>query len=392
MGLQRAASAYSLVYGPGDRRVHRNNNLSSSSSSSSSSAITDDTSTPTNNNVCLIDLPTYHVPMLYSVSSRAATAVMNSEGKLGQMVVFSASGIIYDIMFDENYCISPDDVCPGNIRNEEDLKRLKNYRRSTSYHNDICINLFCTKFKSYVLSRRNADVILIPVTVGASFDTLQKLRDFVATPKALRNQRPIDFKPMPQHGSQSGTSSSYTAFRNWLRTNNVPEATFINYEHVYNAVWKNNAYASTSANEMYMYNCAKMAHEIEGLLLLYGVLVINKLKQLLIDKKKNNKFVLFTDGKPPEIKKYTKTKRDDARKNHLKNKFGSSGNFIMKEENGEEGITPEMMCKEMTVLFERVSMSIPPCLLQCVLFDVLRIPFFNQMKVDDQVFFASSVG
>nr|BDT63250.1 MAG: wsv139-like protein [Hemigrapsus takanoi nimavirus]GBG35386.1 wsv139-like protein [Hemigrapsus takanoi nimavirus] len=389
MGVQRAASAYSVIYGPHDRRVHRNNNPPSSSPA----AADNDTSALTNNNVCLIDFSTYHVPTLCSVSSRAAAAVMNSDGKLGQMVVFSASGIIYDIMFDENCCISADDVRPGNILNEEDLKHLKNYKRSTSFHNDICINSFCSKFKSNVLSKKNADVTLIPVTAGRSFDTLQKLRDFAATSKAQRNQRPIDLRPMPQHGSQSGTSSSYTAFKDWLRINNVSEATFINFEHVYNAVWKNNAYANTSGNETYMYNCAKMAHETEGFLLLYGVAMINKLKQLSIDKRKNNKFVLFTDGKPPVIKNYTKTKRNDARKNRLKNKIGSSGDFMMTggEEDGE-GITPEMLFREMVVLFERVSMSIPTCLLQCVLLDVLRIPFFNQMKVNDQLFFASSVG
>lgn len=390
MGVQRAASAYSVIYGPDDRRVHRNNNPPSPSPA----AADNNTSTLTNNNVCLIDLPTYHVPTLCSVSSRAAAAVMNSDGKLGQMVVFSVSGIIYDIMFDENCCISPDDVCPGNILYEEDLKYLKNYKRSTSFHNDTCINSFCGKFKSNVLTKRNADVTLIPVTAGASFDTPQKLRDFAATSKAQRNQRPIDLRPMPQHGSQSGTSSSYTAFRNWLGMNNVPEATFINFEHVYNAVWKNNAYANTPGNETYMYNCAKMAHEMEGFLLLYGVSVINKLKQLSIDKRKNNKFVLFTDGKPPVIKNYTKTKRDEARKNRLKNKIGSSGDFLMtgEQEDREEGMTPEMLHRKMAVLFERVSMSIPACLLQCVLLDVLRIPFFNQMKVNDQLFFVSSVG
>ena len=164
--------------------------------------------------------------------------------------------------------------------------------------------------------------------------------------------------------------------------NNVPEAAFINFEHVYNAVWKNNAYADKPGNETYMYNCAKMAHEMEGFLLLYGMTVINKLKQLPIDKRKNNKFVLFTDGKPPEIKKYTNTKKDDARKHRLKNKIGSSEGFVMTVEKEEK----------LYILFERVSMSILLCLLQCVLLDVLRIPFFNQMKISDQLFFASSVG
>ena len=388
MGVQRAASAYSVIYGPHDRRVHRNNNPPSLSPDDNDN----NTSTLTNNNVCLVDLPTYHVPTLCSVSSRAAAAVMNSDGKLGQMVVFSASGIIYDIMFDENCCISPDDVYPGNILDEEDLKRIKNHKRSTSFHNDTCINFFCSKFKSNVFSKRNMDVTLVPVTAGASFDTLQKLRDFATTSKAQRNQRPIDLRPMPQHGSQSGTSSSYTAFRDWLRMNNVPEAAFINFEHIYNAVWKNNVYANTSGNETYMYNCAKMAHEMEGFLLLYGVSMINKLKQLSIDKRKNNKFVLFTDGKPPVIKNYTKAKRNDARKNRLKNKIGSSGDFIITGGEEEEGVTPEMLYREMVVLFERVSMSIPKCLLQCVLLDVLRIPFFNQMKINDQLFFASSDG
>lgn len=382
MGVRRAAAAYSVIYGPHDRRVHRNNNPPTNADNN--------TSTQTNNNVCLIDLLTYHVPALSSVSSRAAAAIMNSDSKLGQMVVFSASGIVYDIMFDENCCISPEDVCPGNILNEEDLKRLKNYKRSTSYHNDICMNSFCSKFKSNVLSKRNADVTLIPVTVGASFDTLQKLRDFAATSKAQRNQRPIDLRPMPQHGSQSRSSSNYTAFRDWLRINNVPEATFINFEHIYNAVWKNNSYAKTSGNETYMYNCAKMAQEMEGFLLLYGVSLINKLKQLSIDKRKNNKFVLFADCKPPVIKNYTKTKRDEAKKNLMKNKIGSSGDLT--KMTGEEEMTPEMLYREIEVLFQHVSMSIPMCLLQCVLLDVLRIPFFNQMKVNDQLFFTSSVG
>ena len=377
MGVQRAAAAYSTIYGHYENRVHKNNNLA---------PVATDNNICANNNVCFIDLPTYHVPALCSISSRAAAAVMSSDGKLGQMVVFSASGIIYDIMYDENCCISPDDICPGNILNEEDLQRLKNYKKSTSFHNDICINSFCSKFKSNVLSGINADVTLIPVTAGASFDTPQKLRDFVATSKAQRNQRPIDLKPMPRHGSQSGMSSSRTAFREWLKMNNVQEATFINFEHVYNAVWKNNAYVNTSGNETYMYNCAKMAREMEGFLLLYGMTVINKLKQLSIDKRKNNKFVLFTDGKPPVIKNYTKTKREDARKKRLKSKIGSSEDFK------EEGTTSEMMYRELVVLFERVSMSIPACLLQIVLLDVLRIPFFNQMKVDDQLFFASSVG
>ena len=351
MGVQRAASAYSLIYGPHDHRVHKNS---------------DDHNTP--NNVYFFDLPTFHVPTLCSISSRAAAAIINCNGTLGQMVLFSASGIIYDILFDENCCILPDDI--GNILNEEDLIRFKNYKKSTSSHNDICINIFCSMFKLNVLSKRNAEVILIPVTVGDSFDTHQKLKDF------QRNQRPkVDLKPMPQCGA------SYKVFREWLEMNNVPEATFINFDHIYNAVWKNNAYVNTSSNETYMYNCAKMAHDMEGFLLLYGLSVINKLKQLPIDKRKNNKFVLFTDGKPPVIKKYSKTKRDYARKNRLKNK--------MPEE--EEPSSPEMLYKEMIVLFERVSMSIPTCLLHCVLLDVLRIPFFNQMGVTDQLFFTSTI-
>lgn len=382
MGVQRAASAYSVIYGPHDRRVHRNPpSLSPAAAENNISTMTD--------NVCLIDLPTYHVPTLFSVSSRAAAAVVNSDGKLGQMVVFSVSGIIYDIMFDENCCILPDDVCPDNILKEEDLERLRNYKTYTSPHNVTCINSFCSKFKSIVLSKKNAKVILIPVTAGASFNTLQKLRDFAVTSKAQRNQRPIDLRSMPQQGSQSGTSSSYTVFRNWLSMNNVPEATFINFEHVYNAVWKNNAYAKTPGNETYMYNCAKMAHDMEGFLLLYGVSVINKLKQLSIDKRKNNKFVLFTDGKPPEIKNYAKTRRNDARKNRLKNKIGSSTNYIMP---GEEDGGEEMLYREMTVLFERVSLSIPLNLLLCVLLDVLRIPFCNQLMINDHLFFAMSDG
>ena len=171
--------------------------------------------------------------------------------------------------------------------------------------------------------------------------------------------------------------------------NNVPEATFINFEHVYNSVWQSNTYANTSGNETYMYNCAKMAHEMEGFLLLYGVSVIKKLKQLSIDKRKNNKLVLFTDGKPPEIKNYVRTRRNDARKNRLKNRIGSSTDLLM---TGEEEGGEEMLYREMTVLFERVSLSIPLNLLLCVLLDVLRIPFCNQLLINDHLFFAMSDG
>ncbi len=76
---------------------------------------------------------------------------------------------------------------------------------------------------------------------------------------------------------------------------------------------------------------------MEGFLLFYGVLMINKLKQLSIAKKKNNKIVLFMDGKPPVIKNYTKTKRDNARKNRLKNKIMTG-----EEEDGQEGMTSQM--------------------------------------------------
>ena len=374
MGVRRAAFAYSVIYGPDDRRVHRNDNPPLPV------AADNDAFPLTNTNVCLIDLPTYHVPTLCSVSSRVAAAVMNSDGRLGQMVVFSASGIIYDIMFDEKCCISPDDVCPGNIISDEDLKRLRDYKNTNNIHDDICINSFCNKFKSNVLSKRNAHVTLIPVTAGVSFDTLQKLRN------VQRSQCPVDLKPMPKHCSRNGTRSSYTTFRDWLKVNNVPEATFINFEHIYNAVWKNDTYVNMSGNETYIYNCAKIAHEMEGFLLLYGMSVINKLKQLSIDKSNHNKIVLFTDGKPPVIKNYTKTKRDDAKKNRLKIRNGLSGE-MMKEET-----TREMLYKEMVVLFERVAMSIPISLLHCVLLDVLRIPLFNELQVNDQLFFTSSVG
>lgn len=360
MGVRRAASAYSVIYGPHDRRVHRKKNQLSV-------ATADDNLI--DNNVCLIDLPTYHIPALCSVSSRAAAAIIKSDGKLGQMVVFSASGIIYDILFDENCCILPDDVRPGNIVNEEDLKRFKNYKTSTSFRNEICLNSFCTKFKFNVLSEINADVILIPVTAGISFDTVKKLRNFVKT-----NPHPTDFKPMPPQ--QRGTS---TEFRDWLTMNNVPEATFISFEHVYNAMWKNSAYTNT---DTCMYNCAKMAYEMEGFLLLYAVSLINKLKQLSIDKRKNNKLVLFTDGKPPMIKQFTKMKRDEARRNRSLNK---------RTEGENETDSEIFLHKETVGLFERVAMSIPRSLLQCVLLDVLRIPFFNQMKINDQFFFAVSL-
>lgn len=382
MGVTRAADAYVKIYGSHDKRVHLNENPPKD--------------LPPNNpdycNVYLLDLPTYHVPSIYALSARAGEAIVRSDANMGQLIVFESEGIIYDMVYDRTSCIDPSDVQEnggggggggGGLTTEHKLNAFKNFKRASSFGDTPTINSFCSKFKKHVIDNKR-EVSLVPVTTGESCSTLEKLRDHVAVKSRshLSRLQPEDLiTPLSSHHQQQQKPSPL-AFRAWLTANGLKEPKYINFEHIFNAVNKNNQYGNNRASDAYMYNAAKIAIDMEGLLLLYGHYLIGKLRNVISDKKATKKIVLFADGKSPVIKNITKVKREEARKSKVKEQ-----QFEAMEEEGNT----EMLIKEACGLFDRIIMSIPSTLLiQCVVLDVLRVVLFDQLGISGDHFFFSS--
>lgn len=375
MGVTRAADAYAKIYGHHDKRVHLNENPPKD--------------LPPNNpdycNVFLLDLPTYHVPSIYALSARAGEAIIRSDSNMGQMIVFESEGVIYDIMYDRTSCIDQNDVKGNDITSDAKLNAFKNFKRASSFCDTTTINSFCGKYKKHVIDNKR-DVSIVPVNTGPACCTLEKLRDHAAikTRSHLSRLPPEELiTPLSSH-HQHQQKPSYLAFRTWLSANGLKEPKYINFEHIFNAVNKNNHYGNNSSSDAYMYNSAKIATDMEGLLLLYGHYLIGKLRNVINDKTANKKIVLFADGKSPVIKSITKVKREEARKSKLREQSEAAEG---------EGNT-EMLIKEACGLFDRVIMSIPSSLLiQCVVLDVLRVVLFDQLGVDgDHIFFSSTNG
>lgn len=372
MGVTRAADAYAKIYGHLDKRVHLNENLPKD--------------LPPNNpdycNVYLLDLPTYHVPSIYALSARAGEAIVRTDSNMGQMIVFESNGVIYDILYDKTSCIDPSDIKNNVLTSESEINTFQNFKSMSSLYDSHTIRSFCVKFKKHVIDNKR-EVSIVPVNTGASCCTLEKLREHAAVNSRNHFSRlqPEDVITSLSSHHQYQQKPSYLAFRNWLTSNGLDEPKYINFEHIFNAVYKNNQYGNNSASDNYMYNSAKTAKDMEGLLLLYGHYLIGKLKNVINDKRANKKIVMFTDGKSPVIKNITKVKREEARKKKLKEQHETT--------EVEGGM--EMMIKEACAIFDRVIMSIPSTLLiQCVVLDVLRVVLFDQLNINGDHFFFSS--